>query len=150
MKNIVENKILELINTICSIYEMTFSRSRMDFTNGYCFYFAVILKEILPECQFCYMQSHYFIKLGDVYYDYRGIIPSTEEGLIIYDEPILFKNLYIIDDLQNEYYYANHIGLVDPERDKIVKQYKDFLVQTGKNILQTSQESKNQKNRTLN
>lgn len=140
-----------LTDVLCATYEILSNRSRHDFLFGYCFYFACILKKLIPECQVCTLEDHYFIYYNNHYIDFRGMITREENLLDIYgygSKKANLNNLMTIDDLEYEKNYAEHIGLTDEIRDKEFQKYEKELLETGTSYLSNLQ-SVQKRNRTL-
>lgn len=64
--------------------------------DGNCYFFAVILKERFPNGEIVYdvIDGHFLLKLGDIYYDYRGVSTPIK--------PVLWKDFDLYDSLQKQ------------------------------------------------
>lgn len=111
--------------------------------NKYCFYFAVLLKKLLPEGMIIYTnQYHYIFKYNEHYYDYRGLIPTDETSILLIDEVLELKeHLIPVIDLNQEYSLAQMNGIVDSNRDFIWNQIEPNLLKFGKEYLEKQNNS---------
>ena len=65
-----------------------------NWTNGNCYWFALILKKRFPKCKIYYLpiEGHFVVKYKGQFYDWTGIVELEEE-------PIKFSKLKKMDTL---------------------------------------------------
>lgn len=58
-----------------------------DWTDGNCYYFALILKDRFPEGKIFYdvRLGHFIYKYGEKYYDWLGVYECKEDYLVPWD-----------------------------------------------------------------
>lgn len=69
-----------------------------DWTNGNCYYFAIILKDRFPQGNIYYnvIECHFVFKYQDNYFDWNGLYSANKNILIQWD------NFEEFDSLQKE------------------------------------------------
>lgn len=69
----MENEVLDFI-------KRRFNKDS-NWTNGNCYWFALILKKRFPESKIYYMPitGHFIVKIKDVFYDWTGIVVPEEK-----------------------------------------------------------------------
>jgi hypothetical protein len=61
-----------------SVIRDSFIGSQQVYTEGSCYHFYLILKEVFPEAECWYDQDHIITKIGDKFYDITGEVrPNT-------------------------------------------------------------------------
>ena len=108
--------------------------------NGYCFYFAHLLNQLIPDSQIVLTQhpfAHYFLCYHNQFYDYRGCIPKEKDHLLVdFDYPTAFSDLIFATDAESEWGYAEINGTTDKLRDSFYNSVIDELLQVGKTYLE--------------
>jgi hypothetical protein len=62
----------------------SFIGSQQVYTEGSCYHFYLILKEVFPNAECWYDQDHVVTKIDDKFYDITGEV-SRSTGLVKYD-----------------------------------------------------------------
>ena len=78
----------EVIKSIRESFGSSISVYRL----GNCYQFYEILKTIFPEAEAHYDGNHVWTKIGDSYYDIRGLMPFSR-NLKLIDEPSQIESL---------------------------------------------------------
>jgi hypothetical protein len=56
----------------------SFIGSQQVYTEGSCYHFYLIMKEIFPEAECWYDEDHIVTKIGDSFYDITGEVRKTD------------------------------------------------------------------------
>lgn len=70
------NKVEKFISTIRD----SFIGSQQVYTEGSCYHFFLILKEVFPEAECYYDTYHVVTKIGDYFYDITGKVIKSNES----------------------------------------------------------------------
>ena len=62
----------------------SFIGSQQVYTEGSCYHFYLILKEVFPDAEPWYDNEHIVTKIGDKFYDITGEIRKDELGMFKY------------------------------------------------------------------
>ena len=142
--NLTTDTIEGLIYTLEDIFAVEYYNSvniQVDqkFTplyNGYCFYFAKTLYNLIKGSVICLCQNHYVIKYNGEYYDFRGQIAKNSEGLNLwYNLTLPFDKIIEAEDCEKEENMASLSGIVDKEKDQVWESFEPKLLEAGKNYL---------------
>ena len=100
--------------------------------NGYCFYFAYLLKTLIPEGTMLFTGSHYLFLYNGKYYDYRGEIDCVNDQLLIdYYAPTPISSLLVTTDINYEWGIASLSGITDNEKDRFYASIEQELLKSG-------------------
>ncbi len=124
-----------LIYALQDAYATTPYQDSADFIGGDCFYFAKILKTLLPECIICSGRDHYFVKYHDFFYDAQGLMNATPTSVMIFGEWVLKKQIAMTDDLEEAELYADMTLCTDKNKDMKFSKYNTVLLEAGQNYL---------------
>lgn len=69
----MHNKIISFISTVRD----SFNGSEIVYTQGSCYKFYLILKEVFPKSEAYYNSEHVITKINDRYYDITGEVKKT-------------------------------------------------------------------------
>ena len=123
-----------IINAICAIYEGNYQKDREDFGNGQCIYFAMIIQEIFPTAQICFVNDHYISKINNEYFDFHGHLPSNEEGVFLENQLFPYNKVFPVNNMEDEYDWAECLTIVTKEKTEFYKIYKNALIKAGNDL----------------
>lgn len=141
----IETFIEYMANAFINCYNKLYkSRTYQEDTgilgDGYCFYFAHLLNQLIPDFQIVLTQypfAHYLICYHDQFYDYRGLIPKDKNSLFVdFDDPTPLSRLIFATDVELEWGYAEINGTTDQKRDAIYNSIMNELLQVGRSYLE--------------
>lgn len=93
-------EVLYFINQFKSLHRLEIEDT---FLNGYCYWFAYILKERFQgEIYYLPIQNHYITKINDLYYDITGNIKLNEK-------PYNWNEYKFLDELETQRLYHDCI-----------------------------------------
>lgn len=119
-------QMLKLIECLRNAYAQTKYQDPGDFLSGDCYYFAVILKELLPECIICNNAGHYFVYYNKFYYDVSGIY-TPKEPIKISDKA---------SDQEMDLLFAELHGCISNLKDVKFNHYAPILLKAGYEFLE--------------
>ena len=69
------------IDTFIAKIRDSFVGSQQVYTEGSCYHFYLILKEVFPDAEAYYDQEHIITKIGDKFYDITGEVEASSNML---------------------------------------------------------------------
>ena len=107
--------------------------------DGFCFYFAHLLNALIPNSQIVLIHQpfdHYLLCYDNQFYDYKGIKGKTEEGILIDEDIIPFKDLLFAVDPDYEWDLAEIYSIADKKKDAIYNSIMNELLEVGRTYLE--------------
>ncbi len=86
--------------------------------NGYCLYFAFLLKQMIPEGEIYLCENHYLFHYQNMFFDYTGIVSPENK-------------LTKIDNIQDELDMGDILGYTDHFRDQKWNKIESKLLEDG-------------------
>lgn len=70
-------------NEVLEFIKRRFNNNYCKWTDGNCYYFAVILKDRFPDGKIYYntLQGHFVFHHNGIYYDWNGIFDDTQHNI---------------------------------------------------------------------
>ncbi len=135
----MHDTVLDLSYKFMEFYNIHIQIGEYDtlLTNGYCFYFAMLLKKIFPSGEIYYScYNHYLFFYENEFYDGNGIVPRYNEILGLSQGFHFIKDLILIDDIQLELDRQEIFDFDYKKKERVWSILEPFLLSYAKeNIL---------------
>lgn len=134
-------EITNLIHFLCTSYELLYGCDRDDFSTKYCYYFAHILKKLIPEGHIYYISNpiHYIFEYQGLFYDQTGLLEGNNQELFLNPHCHLSKQSVFPTEEDND--PAEIVGAKTNYKDIMFTKYGPNLIEFGMHYLQDLQNS---------
>jgi len=146
----IESFIISLGEKFMEFYREFIYKNEYDplLTNGYCLYFASLLKKLMPTGKvFGIEGNHYFFYIEGKYFDGYGKIKKEGDVLFLPTGLATINQINEITDIENEIIYGEILDADFHKKEIIWKRLEPLLLEYGKNILMESKQEEIQRKR---
>lgn len=140
---VVKSLVERLADEFMALYKEYIDPNEYDklLTNGFCLYFASLLKQLLPEGMiFSTREDHYVFFYNNHFYDGTGELPLYDNIIKLFGEFKSIDNFRLVDNVQEEIDLGDILDRDYKFKEFVWEKIGCLLFQYGKQELEKLQE----------